>query len=64
MSGQPATTTSAAETAVASVVHGESGRKATFVHGVDATGTPAELREWNGSPIIALTAARAKRAGL
>lgn len=49
---------------VLSGVHTETGRKVTFVQGVDQSGERAELREWNGTPITALTAARAKRAGL
>lgn len=49
---------------VAAVTHVETGRKATVVRGVDQEGRSSELREWNGSPVTALTAARAKRAGL
>lgn len=49
---------------VASVVHNETGRKATVVRAVDQEGLGVELREWNGTPVTALTAAKAKRAGL
>lgn len=49
---------------VAAVTHIETGRKATVVRGVDQQGRSAELREWNGSPVTAMTAAKAKQAGL
>lgn len=46
------------------MTHNETGRKATFVRAIDLNGEPVELREWNGTPVTAVTAAKAKRAGL